>query len=304
MAVPDYQTVMLPLLQFLNDGKEHSRRDAIEHISKTFNLTEAERIEPLPSGQQPIIDNRVGWARTYMKKAKLLETPKRGYLKITERGLNELRKKPDKININFLNRFPEFVEFRTVKRETTNGAQSTFTEQTELDQEDTPDELLERGYASILASLSEELLDKVRRNPPDFFENIVLNLLQNMGYGKGKVTGGSGDGGIDGFINQDRLGLDKVFFQAKRFSENHAVPVREIRDFVGSLDLHRVNKGVFITTSTFPRNAENLVSGSQKSIILIDGKKLVRLMIEHDIGVASEKIYNIKRIDSDFFPED
>ena len=302
MAIPDYQTIMLPLLNSLSDEREHSTRESIEHISNLYNLSEEERIKLLPSGQQPIIDNRVGWARTYLKKAGLLENVRRGYIKITQRGLDVLRQNLNRIDIGFLEQFPEFIEFRTLKRGE-DFEISDITTQTGFE-EVTPDELIESGINSIYANLTQELLDRLRKNTPSFFELVVLKLLSNMGYGKGEVTGRYGDGGVDGFVNQDKLGLDKIYFQAKRFAENNPVSASMLRDFVGSLELNRVNKGVFITTSKFPSNAEELITRSHKSIILIDGNKLAQLMVDYNIGVTTEKTYNIKRIDSDFFPED
>lgn len=303
MTIPDYQTIMLPVLKFLKDEQEHSMRELIDYISKEFHLTKQEMEELLPSGTQPIIDNRVGWARTYMKKAGLLQDPRRGYVKIAARGQEILKQNPERIDINFLGKFPEFVEFRTIKREQSSETINPV----EVDKETeniTPDELMENGFNSIQASLGQEILTKVRKSSPAFFENVVLKLLSNMDYGEGKVTGQSGDGGIDGYIYQDKLGLDKILFQAKRFSEDTPVSASMIRDFIGTLATSDANKGVFITTSRFPRDAENLSSRSQKPIRLIDAPRLVKLMIEFNIGVSTEKSYEIKRIDSDFFPEE
>ena len=298
MPIPDYQTVMLPLLKFCDDKQEHSIREATNIISDEFNLSEEERLEKLPSGTQPIMANRVGWARTYMKKAGLLKDPKRGYVQITERGLEVLNKNPDKINVKFLEQYPEFIEFRTIKK-TSEG------KETEDEAEDkTPDELMEKGNNLINASLTQELLDKLRSSDPYFFEEVVGILLSTMGYGECTVTKRSGDGGVDGVVNQDKLGIDKIFFQAKRFDENNTVSASMIRDFVGTLDLNGSSKGVFITTSKFPKDANEVISRTQKNIILINGAKLAQLMIEHDVGVATHKIYKVKKMDSDFFPEE
>lgn len=300
MAIPDFQTVMLPLLEYFSDGKEHSLREIIDYISDQFELSEDERKELLPSGRQSIIDNRVGWARTYLKKAGLLDSTRRAYTMITSRGIEVLKQKPERIDVKFLGQFPEFTEFRELRRD-------SEVEKPESDEEiegETPDELIEKGYNLIRAGVGQEILDKLRTNPPDFFESVVLDLLEAMGYGKGEVTGRSGDGGVDGYINQDKLGLDKIFFQAKRFAENNPVSASMIRDFVGTLESRGVSKGVFITTSKFPSNSENAIGRSQKSIIFVDGKKLVQLMIDHDVGVTTEKTYSLKRVDSDYFPED
>ena len=212
-----------------------------------------------------------------------------------------MNKNPDKINIKFLEQFPEFIEFRTIKKEQVEEKSKYLAEINKEVENITPDELIENGFNSIQASLSQELLSKIRTNNPTFFERLVLKLLESMGYGKGQVTGRSGDGGIDGYIYQDKLGLDKILIQAKRFGEDTPVSASMIRDFIGTLTTNEANKGVFITTSKFPRDAENTSSRSPKPIKLIDGTRLVKLMIDHNIGVSSTKIYEIKKIDTDFF---
>ena len=295
---------MLPLLKCLNDGQERNVRDVIESLNSEFKLTEQEKQELLPSGQQPIFDNRLGWARTYLLKAGLIESPRRGFVRITHKGTEVLGKKPAKINVKFLEQFPEFIEFRAIKKEQGEGKNKSLAEINKEVENITPDELMENGFNSIQANLGQELLAKLRTNPPSFFEKVVLKLLTNMGYGEGKVTGQTGDGGVDGFISQDKLGLDKIFFQAKRFGEDTPVSVSMLRDFVGTLEVNGVSKGVFMTTSRFPKDAENIISRSHKSIVLIDGPKLVKLMIEFNIGVSTAKSYQIKKIDSDFFTEE
>ena len=300
MGIPDYQTIMLPLLNFISDGEEHKSRDVAEHISNEFNLSEEERKKLLSSGKQPIIRNRVGWARTYLLKAGLLESPKRGTVRITEKGLGVLKQNPEKINVKFLEKFPDFIEFRTLKRETSKESPKA-----EDDNEgETPDELMEKGNNLINASLSQELLNTLRKSDPYFFEEVVGKLLSGMDYGECEITGSSGDKGVDGIVNQDKLGLDRIFFQAKRYDENNSVTARDVRDFVGTLDLQGVNKGIFITTSKFPKDTTEILKKTPKNIILIDGHKLTRLMIEHDVGVTTEKIYRVKKIDSDFFIEE
>lgn len=303
MGIPDYQTIMLPLLQYLSDQQEHRIRDVIEPISDIFNLTEDEKCEVLGS-KQPIINNRIGWARTYLKKAGLLEDPRRGYAKITDRGLEILKTNPQKIDVKLLEQFPEFVEFRSLKRHKNGTDIVDIKDETEKIEEETPDEMMENGYKLINADLGQELLNTLMTKSPDFFEDAVIKLLSAMGYGEGKVTGRSGDGGIDGIINQDSLGIDKIFLQAKRFNENNSVSASMIRDFVGTLELNGVNKGVFITTSKFPKNADDVVSRSHKSIKLIDGNHLVQLMMHYDVGVYTKKTYEVKKIDLDFFDED
>lgn len=304
MAIPNYQSLMLPLLKYLNDGQERNIRDVIKILSSEFKLSEQEKQELLPSGQQPIFDNRVGWARTYLLKAGLIESPRRGVIKITNSGNEVLNKKTTQINVKFLEQFPEFIEFRTIKKGQDEEKSKSLAEINKNVENITPDELMENGFNSIQASLCQELLTKLRTNSPSFFEKVVLNLLSNMGYGEGKVTGQSGDGGVDGFISQDKLGLDKIFFQAKRFGEDTPVSASMLRDFVGTLDVNGINKGVFMTTSKFPRDAETIISRSHKSIVLVDGLKLVKLMIDFNIGVSPIKSYPIKRLDTDFFIEE
>jgi restriction system protein len=274
-------------------------QDVTEAMSNHFSLTEEEKEELLPSGQQSVIHNRVGWARTYLKKAGLLSDPKRGYAEINKMGIEVLEKKPNEINVKFLNRFPEFKEFRKKRNKQIEVAEFE-TDETDIP----PNEMIERGIELINADLAEELLGKIERNTPAFFESIVLDLLSSMGYGKGRVTGRSGDGGIDGFISQDALGIEKIYFQAKRFTGGNKVNASMVRDFVGSLELKGVSKGVFITSSDFPQDTEKVLAGTHKSIVLINQTKLLNLMILYNIGVSVEKTFEVKRIDSDYFPED
>ncbi|HOL54123.1 MAG TPA: restriction endonuclease [Candidatus Paceibacterota bacterium] len=300
MPIPDYQSIMLPLLKFAGDKKEHSIREAIEYIANSFNLTEDERREVLPSGQQYIIDNRVGWARTYLKKAGLLESTRRSYFKITDLGLEVLQKAPKEINVKFLDQFPQFIEFRNLRRE--KGE-----EEKEESLTQTPQELLEYGYQRIKKDLASELLDLVKQASPRFFEKLVVELLIKMGYGgslkdAGKAIGQSGDGGIDGIIKEDKLGLDVIYIQAKRWE--NVVGSKEVRNFVGSLAGQKANKGVFITTSSFTKDALEYVKTIPHKVILIDGEMLTQLMIENDIGVSKITSYDIKKIDSDYFEEE
>ena len=300
MAIPDYQTIMKPLLEYLKNNPGPQRmQDITEAMSNHFSLNADEKEELLPSGQQSVIHNRVGWARTYLKKAGLLSDPKRGYVEINKRGIEVLEKKPGEINVKFLNRFPEFKEFRK-KRNKQIEVAAFETNENDIP----PNEMIERGIELINADLAEELLGKIERNTPAFFESIVLDLLSSMGYGKGKVTGRSGDGGIDGFISQDALGIEKIYFQAKRFTGGNKVNASMVRDFVGSLELKGVSKGVFITSSDFPQDTEKVLAGTHKSIVLINQTKLLNLMILYNIGVSVEKTFEVKRIDSDYFPED
>lgn len=309
MAIPDYQTLMLPLLELAGDGQEHSMRDAVEELAATFELTDDERRKLLPSGQQPTFDNRVHWARTYLKGAHLLASPRRGYFKITPRGRDVLTKRPERIDVNFLSQFPEFVEFRSrrgtrVKPEPEPQLRSTESrEGTE-----TPEEQVEAAYEDIREGLAAELLQQVKDSSPAFFERLVVDLLVRMGYGgtrkdAGEAIGGTGDGGMDGIIKEDRLGLDIVYIQAKRWKETQVVSRPEIQKFAGALQGQRARKGVFITTSSFSRDAEEYARSIDSKIILIDGPRLAQLMIDFNVGVTSFATCELKKVDADYFAE-
>ncbi len=302
MAIPDYQTIMLPLLQLSGDRQEHIFRKAVDTLANEFNLTDEERRELLPSGQQEIFSNRVGWARTYMKKAGLLESPRRGRLKITQRGLDILAQNPPKINVTFLDQFKEFQEFRTLKHEKT-----ILKEKVEIETETTPEEALENAYQNLRGDLTNDLLQQIKDSPPSLFEKIVVELLVRMGYGgsrkdAGKAIGKSSDEGIDGIIKEDRLGLDIIYIQAKRWENTVGRP--EIQKFAGALQGQRAKKGIFITTSNFSREAYEYSSKIDTKIVLIDGEQLTQYMIDNNIGVTPISNYEIKRIDSDYFNED
>jgi restriction system protein len=291
---------MLPLLQYLaKNPNEHRMDELTDQIIKHFKLTDEEKNELLPSGKQNIINNRVGWSRSHLKVAGLLEDPKRGYVKITKLGLETIAKNPKEINVKFLYQFEKYQEYFENRRKNIK----TKDKEVEKEIEETPPlELIENGVELLNDELAEKLLVKINNNTPAFFEQIVLDLLQNMGYGQGSVTGRTGDEGIDGFINQDTLGLEKIYFQAKRFTGNTKVTASMVRDFVGSLELKNVKKGVFITSTDFPKEAEQQLA--LKNIVLINQQKLLQLMIKYNIGVSLEKSYEIKKIDSDYFPED
>jgi len=299
MSIPDYQSIMLPLLKFAGDKNEHSIRETIEYIADFFGLNEKERREVLPSGRQYIIDNRVGWAKTYLKKAGLLESTKRSYFKITDLGLEVLQKNPQEINVKYLEQFPQFIEFRNLRRETAGEEEENLTQ--------TPQELLEYGFQRINKDLASELLNRVKKTSPRFFEKLVVELLIKMGYGgslkdAGKAIGQSGDGGIDGIIKEDKLGLDIIYIQAKRWED--AVGSADVRNFVGSLAGQKANKGVFITTSHFSKDALDYVKTIPHKVILIDGETLAQLMIENDVGVSRITSYDVKKIDSGYFEEE
>ena len=303
MTIPDFQAIMLPLLQYASDGKEHSLRDAITFLADVFNLSDEERKELLSSGQQAVFDNRVGWARTYLKKAGLFISPKRGFFQITDRGKEILSQNPSEINLKFLNQFPEFIEFKTTKKDN-DKSEPEIIETSET----TPQESIEFGYQKIRKELELELLNRVKSCSPDFFERLVVDLLVKMGYGgsrrdAGRAIGKSGDGGIDGIIKEDKLGLDIVYVQAKRW-DNTVVGRPEIQKFVGALHGQRARKGVFITTSRFSQEAREYVSIIDSKIVLIDGEELAQLMIDNHVGVSTVSIYEIKKIDSDYFTDE
>jgi restriction system protein len=306
MAIPDYQSVMLPLLRHAADEQEHSVREAIEVLADQFRLTDEERKELLPSGRQATFDNRVGWARTYMKKAGLLESPRRSYFKITDRGLRALKVNPEAINNKFLEQYPKFREFKT--RSNTKGLDGESEAEPGLTQapEQTPREAMENAYDALRTQLARELLEQIMSSSPRFFETLVVDLLVNMGYGgtrrdAGEAVGGSGDEGIDGIIKEDRLGLEVVYIQAKRWKDTVQRP--EIQKFVGALRGQNARKGVFITTSNYSKGARQFAEGLQDKVVLIDGEMLSNLMIDHGVGVTPEAAYEIKRVDSDYFNE-
>lgn len=308
MAIPQWQDITLPLLKLAEDGKEYSLKEATEVLGKHFQLTDSEREELLPSGQQPRFHNRVGWSRTHLKKARLLSIPRRGYLRITDRGLEVLKEAPQKIDNEFLKRYPEFVDFisgavssRMAPENTDNQVFAGSSQK-----EQTPEETIESAHRQIRDELATELLQQVMSCSPAFFEKLVVDLLVAMGYGgtrseAGRAIGRSGDEGIDGIINEDRLGLDIIYIQAKRWQAPVSRP--EIQKFVGALQGKRARRGVFITTSSYTEGATDYASNIENRVILVDGKELSNLMIDHGVGVSTAATYNIHRIDSDYFDE-
>jgi len=302
--IPSYEEIMLPLLKMLSDRKEHSLQEADDFLSEQFGLTDEERRELLPSGQQPVFRNRLGWARTYMKKAGLLMTPKRAHFKITDRGMELLKEDPKSINAQFLTRYQEFVDFKSIKRTKENE----ISDKNHLDfiSDKTPEESLEYAYQKLRLELANEVLDVVKSCSPEFFEKLVIDLLIRMGYGgsrkdAGKALGKSGDGGIDGIVKEDKLGLDTIYLQAKKWE--NTVPVKEIRDFTGALASKKARKGIFITTSSFPKSVYEFVKQVEYKIVLIDGEQLANLMIENNVGLSTISEYQVKRIDTDYFEE-
>lgn len=307
MAIPDHQTLMLPLLQLAADGSQHRVRDAVEELAARFGITAEKRAELLPSGIQPVFDNRVGWARTYLKKAGLLNSPKRGFFQITQAGQQLLHEQPEHINVALLDRYESFREFkhgRTHKSENHVEEVSNYLFSEEADNNETPEEALASAYQKLQGDLEYEILEQIKAAPPAFFERLVIDLLVAMGYGgsrqdAGRAIGRSGDGGIDGIINEDRLGLDTIYVQAKRWEGTVGRP--EIQKFAGAVQGQRAHKGVFMTTSSFSREAREYADNITSRIILINGSRLAALMIDYNIGVSRVGLYELKRIDSDYF---
>jgi len=298
MAIPDFQSIMLPLLRFCEDGKEYSNREALEALAQHFRLSDSERKQLLPSGQQRIFDNRVAWARAHMKMGLLIENPRRGIFCITERGKSVLAQNPSSINLKFLRQYPEYVENRDKSKTKTSSSSEPEVQ--------TPEEQIEQAYEALRNALAREILQQLKSTSPSFFEKVVVDVLVRMGYGgslkdAGQALGHSGDEGIDGVINEDKLGLDSIYIQAKRWEATITRP--EIQKFAGALQGKRATKGVFITTSEFSTGAKDYVTHIASKIILIDGTHLANLMIDYGVGVSTEATYELKKLDSDFFVE-
>lgn len=305
MAIPTYKDCMLPFLALLKDGKEWSIRELGEVLAGHFTLTPAERAELLPSGQTPIFVNRVGWARTYLKKAALIESPRRGLFTITPRGQSVLAEGVKGLDSKYLARFPEFQEFQRGAELQVNSTTITLAIAA-TEAEITPEEAIESAYQGLRQQLAQELLTKILSCSPTFFEYLVVELLVKMGYGgsrkdAGERIGQSGDGGIDGIIKEDRLGLDAIYIQAKRWQGSVGRP--EIQKFVGALQGQRARKGVFITTSSYTAEAISYVGQIDTKVVLLDGQKLASLMIDFDVGVSVAASFTVKRVDSDYFEE-
>lgn len=307
MAIPDFQTLMLPLLKAAADGQEHSLTEVIETLANQFQLTEDERNEMLPSGLQARFDNRVRWARVDLGMAGLFESSGRGKFRITSSGLELLKNPPDRIDRKFLRRFPEYREY--VARNRPDNKQSVKEEELEEEAKQTPEEILESGSQSLRLKLAEDLLERIKQNSSRFFENLVVDLLVAMGYGGSRkdaaeaVVGRSGDEGIDGIIKEDKLGLDAVYIQAKKWRDK-TVGRPDVQAFAGALMGKKANKGVFITTSQFSQDAQIYVNTISQKIVLIDGEQLTQLMIDYGIGVTEVATYVVKRVDSDYFSEE
>jgi restriction system protein len=304
MAVPDFQTLMLPVLSAAEDG-EANIVDVRTKLAEKFRLTPEELNQLLPGGRQTTFANRIGWARTYLGKAGLLEATRRGYFRITDRGREVLKQNPARIDIAFLSRFPEFTDFRSKERGGTTSEGDSDRSLLERSGQ-TPDEILRVTHQEIEKALRTDLLERVYASAPAFFEKVIVSLLLAMGYGgsredAGRAIGKSGDGGLDGVIDQDPLGLDRVYVQAKRYKFDSAVSEPEIRGFAGSLESVKATKGVFVTSSYFTAPAKAFAEKISRRIILIDGDQLARLMIRYGIGTRVEETFHLKKIDEDFF---
>lgn len=302
MSVPGYQEFMLPLLRLAGDGAEHTISDAMEQLARQMGLSEEDRDAMLPSGTQTRFYNRVTWAVTYLTKCLLIEKVGRGRFRITDRGRGALANKPPRIDNEFLGQFAEYQAFKTKKRDTV--AADPEPAALAADPDVTPDERLDAAYKELRETLADDLLQRVRAASPKFFEILVVDLLVAMGYGGSRadaaqVVGKSGDDGIDGVIKEDRLGLDMVYIQAKKW-ENSVGP-GEIDRFVGSLSRKKAHKGVFLTTGAFTDGARRAALEATAKIVLIDGDELAELMIDHGVGVTAQKQYLVKKLDSDYF---
>lgn len=301
MAIPDFQSLMLPVLKLAEDGQDHSSKEAVAALAQQFQLSEDEKKELLPSGRQATFLNRVAWAKSHLKMAGLLETPKRGIFRVTPRGNEIINQNPKFINVKFLEQFPEYRNSRNLDK---NEKQISVEEYETYIQ--TPEETLHSSYLKLRQALAEELLQTLKSCSPSFFESLIVDVLVKMGYGgtrqdAGKAVGKSGDGGIDGIIKEDRLGLDIIYLQAKRWEGTVGRP--EVQKFAGALMGNGARKGVFITTSNFTREAIDYVTAIDRKIILIEGEALAMLMIDYNVGVTTIASYEIKKIDLDYFVE-
>lgn len=303
MPIPDFQSAMRPLMEFLADGREHSLRESLEHLASHFHLTLDEQRQLLPSGRQELFKNRVAWAKTHLRMAGLVEPAARGIFKITPRGLEVLRTHPGPIDLRLLKRQPGYAEARDRRREEVEDA----SQDEAPGKSRTPEELMEQSFEALRANLGREILSKLKAASPSFFERLVVELLVRMGYGgtrkdAGQALGKSGDEGIDGIIKEDRLGLDTIYIQAKRWGQTVGRP--EIQKFAGALQGFRARKGIFITTASFSKEAADYASRIDSRIVLIDGDQLCNLMIDYGVGVSNVATYEVRRIDNDYFSEE
>lgn len=303
--IPDYQTLMRPVLECAAAG-EIRIADAVERLAEKLGLSPDDRAQLLPSGKQTMFANRVHWAKTYLLKAGLVEATRRGHFRITARGEAALADSAAAINNAYLDRFKEFQDFKTRVNQGDGGGDAPPIQAPGSLGDETPDEALRRAHGAITGALAADLLDRTRKANPGFFEKLIVELLLAMGYGgtseeAGRALGQSGDDGVDGVIDQDPLGVDQVFVQAKRYAEGNNIGAGAIRDFFGALSLKKAQKGIFFTTSAFSASAIDTARGLGSRIVLIDGQQLARLMIRYNVGCRDEDVLHIKRLDEDFF---
>lgn len=307
MSIPDYQTFMLPVLRKAANG-EVKISTVIDELSDEFGLTEDEKAELLPSGKQTIVANRIHWAKTYLKQAGLVKATRRGHFIISDRGREILSKNPKAIDNRLLETFKEFQEFKNRQRNRDDAEELPATKEEMATASQTPDEIMRTAHRTIEDSLRSEMLEKIRDASPAFFEGLVVNLLVAMGYGgsvtdAGRAIGRSGDGGVDGVIDQDALGLDRVYIQAKRYADGNNVGPSAIRDFFGSLDRFKASKGLFVTTSSFTSEAVETAQMLSKRIVLIDGDTLTKLMVRYNVGCRVEETLFVRKIDEEYFAD-
>jgi len=306
--IPDYQTLMRPVLACAAVG-ETRIGDAVEQLAEKLGLTPDERAQLLPSGKQTMFANRVHWAKTYLVKAGLAEGTRRGYFRITPRGQAALADATATINNAYLDQFKEFQDFKVKVNEADGATAATLARASapvSTVGTETPDEALRKAHGAITGALAADLLDRVRKATPAFFEKLIVELLLAMGYGgtseeAGRALGQSGDDGVDGVIDQDPLGVDQIFVQAKRYAEGNNIGAGAIRDFYGALSLKKAHKGIFVTTSSFSQPAVDSARGLGSRIVLIDGLQLSRLMIRYNVGCRDEDVLHLKKVDEDFF---
>ncbi|WP_211483470.1 restriction endonuclease [Pontixanthobacter rizhaonensis] len=301
--IPDYQSLMLPVLKEASKGEQRIA-NVVETIASELKLSPDERAELLPSGKQTIIGNRVHWAKSYLKQAGLVTSTKRGHFVITARGQDALNRNIPEINVKFLRQFPDFVEFQNRSREDTASNLSGTLD--EANTTATPEEVLRSSHSQINKTVSAELIDRLRQGTPAFFERAMVSLLLEMGYGgngedAGRAIGQSGDDGVDGVIDQDALGVDQIYIQAKRYASDNTVGPAAIRDFFGALSLKKAQKGIFITTSSFTKSAIDTANQIGGRIVLIDAKRLGELLLKYNVGCRSQEVLHIKKVDEDFF---
>ena len=304
MAIPDYQYLMLPVLLAASKGEVRISH-VIEELAEQLKLTPEERSKLLPSGKQTIFSNRAHWAKSYLSKAHLIDITRRGHFKLAPRGQTLLESTPSSIDNKMLMQFEEFRQFRERSNQVDSGSGLIITPPSE-EEKQTPDEVMRLAHQQIDTALGQDLLDRIREAPPEFFERLIVNLLLSMGYGgskeaAGRTLGRSGDDGVDGVIDQDPLGLDRVYIQAKRYGVGNTIGSGAIRDFFGSLDRHKAAKGLFVTTSAFSPSAKETADLLSKRIVLIDGSQLAKLMIRHNVGCRVEDTLYIKKLDEEFF---